>query len=349
MVVIGGTALSGGRGTILGTVLGVLILRVMRNGIVLVGVPGLAYNIFIGAIILGMMALHSQLERRQQAGLSMATPDLVRMERVSKSYGRVQALRDVTFTVSEREIVGLLGDNGAGKSTLIKVLSGAVPPTSGEIYIRGKQRRHPQHHRRHRHGIETIYQDSALVTQLSIARNLFLGREPVKGPRLLNRMDKATMNRVAGELLRRVGITKNIPPTTPIASLSGGERQSVAIARAMHFDSDLIVLDEPTNNLGVAETQGVLQLRPQRPRLRPLLHLHRPQHPPRLPGGRPHRRPAPRHGRRRRHRPQAHQHRRRRARHHRHGGAGASGRRSGRGRLNLSARASEILFSWKTC
>ena len=108
-------------------------------------------------------------------------------------------------------------------------------------------------------GIETIYQDSALVTQLSIARNLFLGREPVKGPAFLNRMDQATMNRVAGELLRRVGISKNIPPTTPIASLSGGERQSVAIARAMYFDSDLIILDEPTNNLGVAETQGVLQ------------------------------------------------------------------------------------------
>jgi simple sugar transport system ATP-binding protein len=189
----------------------------------------------------------------------MAAPDLVRMERVSKAYGRVQALRDVTFTVREREIVGLLGDNGAGKSTLIKILSGAVPPTSGEIYIRGQRVDIRSTTDAIRNGIETIYQDSALVTQLSIARNLFLGREPVKGPRWLNRMDKATMNRVAGELLRRVGITKNIPPTTPIASLSGGERQSVAIARAMHFDSDLIVLDEPTNNLGVAETQGVLQ------------------------------------------------------------------------------------------
>ncbi len=107
-------------------------------------------------------------------------------------------------------------------------------------------------------GIETIYQDSALVTQLSIARNLFLGREPVKGPRLLNRMDQDAMNAVAGTLLRQVGITKDIPATTPISSLSGGERQAVAIARAMHFDSELIVLDEPTNNLGVAETQGVL-------------------------------------------------------------------------------------------
>ncbi|RUV05684.1 sugar ABC transporter ATP-binding protein, partial [Mesorhizobium sp. M7A.T.Ca.TU.009.01.3.1] len=103
-----------------------------------------------------------------------------------------------------------------------------------------------------------IYQDSALVTQLSIARNLFLGREPIKPPRFLNRMDQDAMNTVARDLLKQVGISKNIPPTTPIGSLSGGERQAVAIARAMHFDSDLIILDEPTNNLGVAETQGVL-------------------------------------------------------------------------------------------
>ncbi len=184
--------------------------------------------------------------------------DLVRMERISKFYGKVQALDDVSFSVRENEIVGLLGDNGAGKSTLIKVLSGAVPTTTGEIHIRGKKVDIRSTTDAIANGIETIYQDSALVTQLSIARNLFLGREPLTGPRFLNRMDHATMNKVAGELLRRVGITKNIPTTTPISALSGGERQAVAIARAMYFDSDLIILDEPTNNLGVAETRGVL-------------------------------------------------------------------------------------------
>ena len=189
----------------------------------------------------------------------MAMSELVRMERISKSYGPVKALGEVTLSVGEREIVGLLGDNGAGKSTLIKILSGAVPATAGDIFIRGQRVEIRSTADAIRNGIETIYQDSALVTQLSIARNLFLGRELLKGPRLLNRMDKERMNEVASALLRRVGITKDIPPTTPIASLSGGERQSVAIARAMHFDSDLIVLDEPTNNLGVAETQGVLQ------------------------------------------------------------------------------------------
>jgi simple sugar transport system ATP-binding protein len=184
---------------------------------------------------------------------------LVRMEHINKSYGSVRALEDVNLTVYEREIVGLLGDNGAGKSTLIKVLSGAVPLTSGQIFIREQPVTIRSTSDAIAHGLETIYQDSALVTQLSIARNLFLGREPIKGPRFLNRMDQEAMNQVAGQLLRQVGITKNIPPTTPISALSGGERQAVAIARAMHFDSDLIILDEPTNNLGVAETQGVLR------------------------------------------------------------------------------------------
>jgi simple sugar transport system ATP-binding protein len=185
--------------------------------------------------------------------------ELIRMENISKFYGRVQALERVTLKVYENEIVGLLGDNGAGKSTLIKVLSGAVPASSGDIYIRGKKVSIRNTSDAIANGIETIYQDSALVIQLSIARNLFLGREPVKGPRFLNRMDQAAMDRVAHDLLKRVGIEKNIPPSTPIGSLSGGERQAVAIARAMYFDSELIILDEPTNNLGVAETQGVLR------------------------------------------------------------------------------------------
>jgi simple sugar transport system ATP-binding protein len=184
--------------------------------------------------------------------------DLVRMEHIDKFYGRVQALDDVTLRVAESEIVGLLGDNGAGKSTLIKVLSGASPATSGDITVRGRKVDIRSTTDAIALGIETIYQDSALVTQLSIARNLFLGREPIKGPRFLNRMDQALMERVAGELLKKVGIGKAIPASTPIGSLSGGERQAVAIARAMHFDSELIILDEPTNNLGVAETQGVL-------------------------------------------------------------------------------------------
>ncbi|TNC53026.1 sugar ABC transporter ATP-binding protein [Rubellimicrobium rubrum] len=184
---------------------------------------------------------------------------LVDMRNIEKSYGGVHALRGVNLSIRRGEIVGLLGDNGAGKSTLIKVLSGAVPYTSGEIVIKGRPVRMRSTLDAIANGIETIYQDSALVPQLSIARNLFLGRELRKGPRFLDRLDLDRMNGVAAELLRRVGISKNIPPTTPIGSLSGGERQAVAIARAMYFESDLIILDEPTNNLGVAETQGVLR------------------------------------------------------------------------------------------
>src|SRR5579883_384389 len=158
--------------------------------------------------------------------------ELVRMERISKYYGRVRALEEVNLVVNESEIVGLLGDNGAGKSTLIKVLSGAIPASGGDIFIRGRKVSIHSTTDAIAHGIETIYQDSALVTQLSIARNLFLGREPIRGPRIFNRLDHAAMNEVARDLLRKVGISKNIPPSTPIGSLSGGERQAVAIARA---------------------------------------------------------------------------------------------------------------------
>lgn len=186
-------------------------------------------------------------------------PPLVEMRHIEKYYGRVHALKETNLKIRKGEIVGLLGDNGAGKSTLIKVLSGAVPYTSGEILINGRPVKMRSTNDAIANGIETIYQDSALVPQLSIARNLFLGRELRKGPRIFDMMDQEKMNEVAAELLRRVGISKNIPPTTPIGSLSGGERQAVAIARAMYFDSELIILDEPTNNLGVAETQGVLR------------------------------------------------------------------------------------------
>src|SRR6201987_2050248 len=145
--------------------------------------------------------------------------ELVRMDRINKFFGRVQALSDVTLSVNRNEIVGLLGDNGAGKSTLIKILSGALRADSGDIYMRGNQVKIKNTTDAMALGIETIYQDSALVTQLSIARNLFLGREPLKGPRFLNRMDGTLMEEVAGDLLQKVGIGKSIPASTPISSL----------------------------------------------------------------------------------------------------------------------------------
>jgi len=129
--------------------------------------------------------------------------ELIRLESVSKFYGRVQALDDVHLTINDNEIVGLLGDNGAGKSTLIKIISGVVPLSSGQLYWHGKPVSITNTNDAIALGVETIYQDSALVNQLSIARNLFLGREPLKGPRILNRMDKQLMEEVAARLLGR--------------------------------------------------------------------------------------------------------------------------------------------------
>jgi simple sugar transport system ATP-binding protein len=185
--------------------------------------------------------------------------ELVRMSGIKKSYGGVEALAGVDFRVGAGEIVGLVGDNGAGKSTLIKVLAGAILPDGGEIAIRGERVSFRNTTDAIAAGIETIYQAAALVDDLSVARNLFLGREPTR--RLLRvapRLDWRYMREESRTLLKRMGIGKDIDPNHRIAGLSGGERQSIAIARAMFFEADLIILDEPTNNLGVDETRRVL-------------------------------------------------------------------------------------------
>ena len=188
----------------------------------------------------------------------MSSP-LVEMIGIEKHYGNVTALAGVDFSVGEGEVVGLLGDNGAGKSTLIKILAGAVRPSTGEIRFKGSTVRFGSTRDAIDAGIETIYQDSALVEQMSIGRNLFLGREPTRSLGPLRSMDRSYINQTTGELLKRVGIMKNIDPGTSIAELSGGERQAIAIARAMFFEADLIVMDEPTNNLGVEEADGVMR------------------------------------------------------------------------------------------
>jgi simple sugar transport system ATP-binding protein len=188
----------------------------------------------------------------------MATP-LVEMTGIEKHFGPVTALAGVDFSVAEAEVVGLCGDNGAGKSTLIKILSGAFGPSAGEIRFKGSPVRFRNTRDAIDSGIETIYQDSALVEQMSIARNLFLGREPTRAIGPLRDMDRAYIERTTRELMNRVGIMKALDPDTPIARLSGGERQAIAIARAMFFEADLIIMDEPTNNLGVEEADGVMR------------------------------------------------------------------------------------------
>ncbi len=188
----------------------------------------------------------------------MASP-LVEMTGIEMHFGPVTALAGVDFSVGEAEVVGLCGDNGAGKSTLIKILSGAFGPSAGEIRFKGSPVRFKNTRDAINAGIETIYQDSALVEQMSIGRNLFLGREPTRSIGPLRDIDRAYVREQTRELMNRVGIMKALDPDTPIGRLSGGERQAIAIARAMFFEADLIIMDEPTNNLGVEEADGVMR------------------------------------------------------------------------------------------
>ena len=183
---------------------------------------------------------------------------LVEMRGIKKSFGRVQALKGVDFHVKRQEIVGLLGDNGAGKSTLIKILVGYHQPDEGEIYFEGKKVffRSPWDSRKV--GIETVYQDLALVNLMPIWRNFFLGREIIRRIGPVKVLDVRKMKKIAREVLKDVGIFIRSPDET-VAFLSGGERQAVAIARAIHFGAKLLILDEPTAALSVGETRKVLE------------------------------------------------------------------------------------------
>ncbi len=182
---------------------------------------------------------------------------LVRMEHITRRFGTISALEDVTFEVGYQEIVGLLGDNGAGKSTLIKVLTGVHPPTSGQIYFEGQPVTTTTPQDARDLGIETVYQDLALVPLISISRNFYLGREPVEQIGPVQVLDKATMDRQTAEALNHIGI-KIRAAAEPVGTLSGGERQSIAIGRAVHFGTKLLILDEPTSALSIGETRKVI-------------------------------------------------------------------------------------------
>jgi len=182
---------------------------------------------------------------------------VVYMENIVKRFGTVTALEGVDFTVHPREVAALVGDNGAGKSTLIKILTGVHTPTRGQIYFEGKpvQIRSPQDARAL--GIETVYQDLALVDLMSITRNFFLGRELVGGLGPIRFLKLRRMNQQTRTSLSDIGIEVR-SPTEKVERLSGGERQSIAIGRALHFGAKLLILDEPTSALSVGETRKVL-------------------------------------------------------------------------------------------
>jgi simple sugar transport system ATP-binding protein len=176
---------------------------------------------------------------------------------LTKNYGQVRALDGASFTVYPGEVVALIGDNGAGKSTLVKALSGAIRPDGGEIRISGQPVHLASPLDAREHGIETVYQDLALAPDLDAAANLHLGREIYYRVPLLHVLDRARMRRQAVAAFAELGI--DLPdPSTPVASLSGGQRQSVAVARAVAYASSVIFMDEPTAALGVVQRGKVL-------------------------------------------------------------------------------------------
>jgi ABC-type sugar transport system ATPase subunit len=181
---------------------------------------------------------------------------------VTKSYGAVEALKGIDLEIRAGEVLALVGDNGAGKSSLVKILAGAHEPSGGEILLRGERVRFTSPGDALGKGIATIYQDLAVAPRLSITENIFLGSELTRGlfglpvPRLL---DKGAMARQARDLLARLSV--NVAhPDTPVERLSGGQRQAVALSRALRWDARMIIMDEPTAALGVQETRMVLDL-----------------------------------------------------------------------------------------
>jgi simple sugar transport system ATP-binding protein len=184
---------------------------------------------------------------------------LIELRDVSKYFGTVIALNGVSFAVQAGEVHCLLGDNGAGKSTLIKTLSGVHTPSKGEILVQGKPVRFGSPREALDAGIATVYQDLATVPLMSVARNFFAGREPLVGWGPLKRLDWPFINKTTREEMARMGIDVR-DPGQPVGTLSGGERQSLAIARAVYFGAKVLILDEPTSALGVHQAAVVLRL-----------------------------------------------------------------------------------------
>jgi D-xylose transport system ATP-binding protein len=193
------------------------------------------------------------------AGDSARVPAL-QLTNISKAFGAVQALKDVDFEVFSGEVVGLVGDNGAGKSTLVKTIAGVNIPDTGEIYVEGQRAHITRPADANKLGIETVYQDLALCDNLDVVNNLYLGREAVTnnaGP--LSPMNELEMERRTVEVLRQLDV--KIPSVRSlVASLSGGQRQSIAVAKTILRNARIVLLDEPTAALGVAQTRQVLKL-----------------------------------------------------------------------------------------
>lgn len=181
----------------------------------------------------------------------------VELQNISKTFREVEALRDVNFVLGENEVVGLVGDNGAGKSTLIKIITGYYQPSEGEIYFNGEKVENLTVPKARELGVETVYQERALAELQTLWRNIFLGRELKNNAGILkvNEMKQET-HRL---MVQSMGFTSAaVTPDSPVRTFSGGEKQGVAIVRALYFDADIIILDEPTMGLSLKETRKLL-------------------------------------------------------------------------------------------
>ncbi|RCV52143.1 ABC transporter ATP-binding protein [Marinitenerispora sediminis] len=247
-VVLGGVALQGGRGSVLGPVVGALLLTALTNGLTLLGVSQFYQPLAVGFVVVAAAP-----------GTDAPSDALLVVDRVAKSFGNVRALRDVSLWLGRGQITALIGDNGAGKSTLVRTLSGVHPPDSGELRFDGTPVRFTSPEEARSAGIETVHQNLALVDDLTVWQNLFLGRERIRRVAGLPLLDRAAMREQAGEMLSRLSV--NVPPAwAKVRRLSGGQRQAVAIARAAGWGSKLVIMDEPTAALGVQETARVEEL-----------------------------------------------------------------------------------------
>jgi len=184
--------------------------------------------------------------------------EVLRTENVSKSFGRVTALRDASIRLMKGEVLGLLGDNGAGKSTLMKILTGFHKPTTGKIYFEGQEVELKSVSHARSLGIEPVYQDLALINEINVYRNMFLQKELMRGG-FLQILDDRTMRERAKEQLKEMGV--NIPSVdVEISKLSGGQRQAIAVARSVYANAKVLLLDEPTAAMGVRESAMILDV-----------------------------------------------------------------------------------------
>ena len=261
-VVIGGTSLFGGRGSIIGTLFGALIVGVFRNGLALSGLELLWQDFAVGVLII-VAVTHRPVD---QEGFGMSDSDSRSSRRAASSSATVASWRS-TMPISTSmpdEILGVIGDNGAGKSTLIKAICGAVIPDEGEILLDGKPVHFKSPMEARNAGIETVYQNLALSPALSIADNMFLGREMPQAGFAGHMVPHARSLRhgeaMAREKLTELGLMTIQNISQAVETLSGGQRQGVAVARAAAFGSKVIIMDEPTAALGVKELRRVLEL-----------------------------------------------------------------------------------------